>query len=73
MAQLDDTFFNRYNEIYHPAPAGVQAVEGAGIKDPKKQEPAPEPTPEPTQEPTPEPAPEPTPEPAPEPTPEPVE
>ena len=49
MAQLDDAFFDRYNRIYHPAPAGVQAVEGAGIKDPKKQEPAPEPTPEPVE------------------------
>ena len=65
MAQLDDNFFKQYNELYHPTPASVNPVAGAGIRKPKEQKPAPEP------EPTPDPAPEPTPDPAPEPTPDP--
>ena len=60
MAQLDDNFFKQYNELYHPAPASVTPVAGAGIRKPKEPEaPEPEPAPEPTPEPTPEPAPEP--------------
>ena len=70
MAQLNDAFFEQYNKIYHPTPAGVTPVEGAGIRKP---EPAPEPQPEPTPEPAPAPEPQPEPAPAPEPQPEPAQ
>ena len=35
MAQLNDAFFEQYNKIYHPTPAGVTPVEGAGIRKPE--------------------------------------